>query len=85
MLKTSITTTERALYEKEIKALKAQLADANRQLEIAEKYKNDYKKLQEEYAEKIKDVDKLKEEANLLCMELAKALDSYENNGRTVI
>ena len=80
MLKTSMTTTERTLYEKEIKSLKGQLADANRQLEIAERYKNEYKKLQEEYAKKIKDVDKLKEEANLVCMELSKALSSYKNN-----
>ena len=67
-----ITDMERRLYEKEIKSLRKELNETKRQLEIAEKYKNDYKVLVGEYQSKIKEVDDLKKTANLLNNELMK-------------
>ena len=67
-----MTDMEKRLYEKEIKSLKKELNETKRQLEIAEKYKNDYKVLVSEYQSKIKEVDGLKKTANLLNNELMK-------------
>ena len=39
-----MTDMEKNLYEKEIKSMRKELNETKRQLEIAEKYKNDYKK-----------------------------------------
>ena len=69
-----MTDMEKRLYEKEIKSLKKELNETKRQLEIAEKYKNDYKVLVGEYQRKIKEVDELKKTANLLNNELMKLL-----------
>lgn len=69
-----MTDVEKRLYEKEIKSLKKELNETKRQLEIAEKYKNDYKVLVGEYQSKIKEVDELKKTANLLNNELMKLL-----------
>ena len=69
-----MTDMEKRLYEKEIKSLKKELNETKRQLEIAEKYKNDYKVLVSEYQSKIKEVDGLKKTANLLNNELMKLL-----------
>ena len=67
-----MTDMEKRLYEKEIKSLRKELNETKRQLEIAEKYKNDYKVLVSEYQSKIKEVDGLKKTANLLNNELMK-------------
>ena len=69
-----MTDMEKRLYEKEIKSIKKELNETKRQLEIAEKYKNDYKMLVGEYQKKIKEVDDLKKTANLLNNELMKLL-----------
>lgn len=69
-----MTDMEKRLYEKEIKSLRKELNETKRQLEIAEKYKNDYKVLVGEYQRKIKEVDELKKTANLLNNELMKLL-----------
>ena len=69
-----MTDMEKRLYEKEIKSLRKELNETKRQLEIAEKYKNDYKVLVGEYQSKIKEVDDLKKTANLLNNELMKLL-----------
>ena len=69
-----MTDMEKKLYEKEIKSLRKELNETKRQLEIAEKYKNDYKVLVGEYQSKIKEVDELKKTANLLNNELMKLL-----------
>ena len=69
-----MTDMEKRLYEKEIKSLKKELNETKRQLEIAEKYKNDYKVLVGEYQRKIKEVDERKKTANLLNNELMKLL-----------
>ena len=69
-----MTDMEKRLYEKEIKSLRKELNETKRQLEIAEKYKNDYKVLVGEYQSKIKEVDELKKTANLLNNELMKLL-----------
>lgn len=47
--KNQVTDIEKALYENEIKSLRSELANVSRQLEIANKYKNEYKKLTKEY------------------------------------
>ena len=69
-----MTDMEKRLYEKEIKSLRKELNETKRQLEIAEKYKNDYKVLVGEYQRKIKEVEGLKKTANLLNNELMKLL-----------
>ena len=69
-----MTDMEKRLYEKEIKSLKKELNETKRQLEIAEKYKNDYKVLVGEYQRKIKDVDDLSQQASFLNNELVKLL-----------
>ena len=69
-----MTDMEKRLYEKEIKSLRKELNETKRQLEIAEKYKNDYKVLVGEYQSKIEEVDELKKTANLLNNELMKLL-----------
>ena len=69
-----MTDMEKRLYEKEIKSLKKELNETKRQLEIAEKYKNDYKVLVGEYQRKIKEVDDLSKQASFLNNELVKLL-----------
>ena len=69
-----ITDMEKRLYEKEIKSLRKELNETRRQLEIAEKYKNDYKVLVGEYQMKIKEVDDLSKKASFLNNELVKLL-----------
>ena len=69
-----ITDMEKRLYEKEIKSLRKELNETRRQLEIAEKYKNDYKVLVGEYQRKIKEVDDLSKQASFLNNELVKLL-----------
>ena len=69
-----MTDMEKRLYEKEIKSLRKELNETKRQLEIAEKYKNDYKVLVGEYQSKIKEVDDLKKQASFLNNELVKLL-----------
>ena len=69
-----MTDMEKRLYEKEIKSLKKELNETKRQLEIAEKYKNDYKVLVGEYQRKIKEVDDLRKQASFLNNELIKLL-----------
>ena len=69
-----MTDVEKRLYEKEIKSLKKELNETKRQLEIAEKYKNDYKVLVGEYQRKIKEVDDLSKQASFLNNELVKLL-----------
>lgn len=69
-----MTDVEKRLYEKEIKSLKKELNETKRQLEIAEKYKNDYKVLVGEYQRKIKEVDDLRKQASFLNNELMKLL-----------
>ena len=69
-----MTDMEKQLYEKEIKSLKKELNETKRQLEIAEKYKNDYKVLVGEYQSKIKEVDDLSKQASFLNNELMKLL-----------
>ena len=69
-----MTDMEKRLYEKEIKSLRKELNETKRRLEIAEKYKNDYKVLVGDYQSKIKEVDELKKTANLLNNELMKLL-----------
>ena len=69
-----MTDIEKRLYEKEIKSLKKELNETKRQLEIAEKYKNDYKVLVSEYQRKIKEVDDLSKQASFLNNELMKLL-----------
>ena len=69
-----MTDMEKRLYEKEIKSLKKELNETKRQLEIAEKYKNDYKVLVGEYQKKIKEVDDLSKQASFLNNELVKLL-----------
>lgn len=69
-----MTDMEKRLYEKEIKSLKKELNEIKRQLEIAEKYKNDYKVLVGEYQRKIKEVDDLRKQASFLNNELMKLL-----------
>lgn len=69
-----MTDMEKRLYEKEIKSLKKELNETKRQLEIAEKYKNDYKVLVGEYQSKIKEVDDLSKQASFLNNELMKLL-----------
>lgn len=69
-----MTDMEKRLYEKEIKSLRKELNETKRQLEIAEKYKNDYKVLVGEYQKKIKEVDDLSKQASFLNNELVKLL-----------
>lgn len=69
-----MTDMEKRLYEKEIKSLRKELNETKRQLEIAEKYKNDYKVLVGEYQRKIKEVDDLSKQASFLNNELVKLL-----------
>ena len=69
-----MTDMEKKLDEEEVKSLRKELNETKRQLEIAEKYKNDYKVLVSEYQSKIKEVDELKKTANLLNNELMKLL-----------
>ena len=69
-----MTDMEKRLYEKEIKSLRKELNETKRQLEIAEKYKNDYKVLVGEYQKKIKEVDDLSKQASFLNNELMKLL-----------
>lgn len=69
-----MTDMEKRLYEKEIKSLRKELNETKRQLEIAEKYKNDYKVLVGEYQKKIKEVDDLRKQASFLNNELMKLL-----------
>ena len=69
-----MTDMEKRLYEKEIKSLRKELNETKRQLEIAEKYKNDYKVLVSEYQKKIKEVDDLSKQASFLNNELVKLL-----------
>ena len=69
-----LTDMEKRLYEKEIKSLRKELNETKRQLEIAEKYKNDYKVLVGEYQRKIKEVDDLSKQASFLNNELVKLL-----------
>ena len=69
-----MTDMEKRLYEKEIKSLRKELNETKRQLEIAEKYKNDYKVLVREYQSKIKEVDDLRKQASFLNNELVKLL-----------
>ena len=69
-----MTDMEKRLYEKEIKSLRKELNETKRQLEIAEKYKNDYKVLVSEYQRKIKEVDDLSKQASFLNNELVKLL-----------
>ena len=69
-----MTDMEKNLYEKEIKSLRKELNETKRQLEIAEKYKNDYKMLVGEYQSKIKEVDDLRKQASFLNNELVKLL-----------
>ena len=69
-----MTDMEKKLYEKEIKSLRKELNETKRQLEIAEKYKNDYKVLVGEYQSKIKEVDDLRKQASFLNNELVKLL-----------
>ena len=69
-----MTDMEKRLYEKEIKSLRKELNETKRQLEIAEKYKNDYKVLVGEYQSKIKEVDDLSKQASFLNNELVKLL-----------
>lgn len=69
-----MTDMEKRLYEKEIKSLRKELNETKRQLEIAEKYKNDYKVLVGEYQRKIKEVDDLRKQASFLNNELMKLL-----------
>lgn len=69
-----MTDMEKRLYEKEIKSLRKELNETKRQLEIAEKYKNDYKVLVSEYQNKIKEVDDLSKQASFLNNELVKLL-----------
>ena len=69
-----MTDMEKRLYEKEIKSLRKELNETKRQLEIAEKYKNDYKVLVGEYQSKIKEVDDLRKQASFLNNELVKLL-----------
>ena len=69
-----MTDMEKRLYEKEIKSLRKELNETKRQLEIAEKYKNDYKVLVSEYQRKIKEVDDLRKQASFLNNELMKLL-----------
>ena len=69
-----MTDMEKRLYEKEIKSLRKELNETKRQLEIAEKYKNDYKVLVGEYQSKIKEVDELSKQASFLNNELVKLL-----------
>ena len=77
-----MTDMEKRLYEKEIKSLRKELNETKRRLEIAEKYKNDYKVLVGEYQRKIKEVDELKKTANLLNNELMKLLKDNLMNQR---
>lgn len=70
---------ERNLYEKEIKSLKSQLIDISSQLEIANKYRNEYKELSKEYKKKIKEVDELKKETTKLNDELSRLINAYKN------
>ena len=69
-----MTDMEKNLYEKEIKSMRKELNETKRQLEIAEKYKNDYKVLVSEYQRKIKEVDDLRKQASFLNNELMKLL-----------
>ena len=69
-----MTDMEKRLYEKEIKSLRKELNETKIQLEIAEKYKNDYKVLVGEYQRKIKEVDDLRKQASFLNNELMKLL-----------
>lgn len=69
-----MTDMEKRLYEKEIKSLRKELNETKRRLEIAEKYKNDYKVLVGEYQRKIKEVDDLSKKASFLNNELVKLL-----------
>ena len=43
--KSKVTDIERRLYENEIKSLRNELSKLNNQLEIAGRYKNEYKEL----------------------------------------
>ena len=69
-----MTDMEKRLYEKEIKSLRKELNETKRQLEIAEKYKNDYKVLVGEYQRKINEVEDLRKQASFLNNELIKLL-----------
>lgn len=73
-----MTDMEKRLYEKEIKSLRKELNETKRQLEIAEKYKNDYKVLVGEYQSKIKEVDGLKKTAGRLNAEMMKLMEEYK-------
>lgn len=74
-----MTKTGQELYEKEIKNLKFELFKCRRQLDIANKYRDEYKELANEYKKKIKEVDKLKKEANMLNDELSRLINIYKN------
>ena len=52
-----VSKLERKLYEKEISKLNEKIKKLTKQFEIADKYKNDYKLLKEEYEEKLKKLD----------------------------
>ena len=69
-----MTDMEKRLYEKEIKSLRKELNETKRQLEIAEKYKNDYKVLVDEYHKNLKEMDELKKTAGWLNAEMMKIL-----------
>ena len=69
-----MTDMEKNLYEKEIKSMRKELNETKRQLEIAEKYKNDYKVLVDEYHKNLKEMDELKKTAGRLNTEMMKIL-----------
>lgn len=69
-----MTDMEKNLYEKEIKSMRKELNETKRQLEIAEKYKNDYKVLVDEYHKNLKEMDELKKTAGRLNAEMMKIL-----------
>ena len=73
--KSNMTDIEKKLYEKEIKSLQAKLQKNAKLLEIANKYKNEYKDLRDQYEEKLEELNRLKVQTDNLQEELRILID----------
>ena len=68
--KSNMTDIEKKLYEKEINSLQAKLQKNAKLLEIANKYKDEYKDLRYQYEDKLNELHRLKAHTDALQEEL---------------
>ena len=73
--KSNMTDIEKKLYEKEINSLQAKLQKNAKLLEIANKYKDEYKDLRDQYEEKLEELNRLKVQTDNLQEELRILID----------